>query len=558
MELSPATRPVASLERHLGDPRHPERPASFAAGLASDAEGAFPAAACEALDAWGLARFYVPAAEGGALDSLEHLAGVVRAVARRDLTVAIAHAKTFLGAAPVWVAGTPAQRADVAADVLAGDVHALCLTEEAHGGDLLATDTRATRDGDAWRVTGTKWLINNATRGAGLAVFARTDPRGGARGFSMFHLRKRDDGAFVCTPRVATHGIRGADISGIRFEGFRAPPSALVGGEGRGLEVIMKVLQVTRAFVPALSLGALDAALRHVVAFARERRIGATAVAEIPHARRALVDAFVELLAMEALVRVCAREASAAPERLAVASAVSKYLAPTRVDEALGALAEVLGARRYLRGDLLEKIRRDHSLVPLFDGSTVVNLNALAQELPHLTGTDGPVDLRPYRLHAPTPPFRFDRLDLVCRGDALDAPVAHARAAVEASTTGALRDELAARLDQLAAGLRACTGPRAPRERALAQSPAAFANARAFARLYAARACALVWAEGRAGFDDFFARGEWLALALRRLLTPGEEAPVADWYERAAERLLDLEARGATFAFESLTPEPTS
>jgi PAS domain-containing protein len=37
-----------------------------------------------------------------------------------------------------------------------------------------------------------------------------------------------------------------------------------------------------------------------------------------------------------------------------------------------------------------------------------------------------------------------------------------------------------------------------------------------------------------------------------------EEAPVADWYERAAERLLDLEARGATFAFEALTPEPTS
>src|SRR5581483_8075326 len=86
------------LETYLGDPRDPASRIPFATALALDAAEAFPREAVRALDAWGLARHYVPAAAGGALTSFDDLTGLVRAVARRDLTVAIAHAKTFLGA----------------------------------------------------------------------------------------------------------------------------------------------------------------------------------------------------------------------------------------------------------------------------------------------------------------------------------------------------------------------------------------------------------------------------------------------------------------------------
>src|SRR5205085_4609286 len=54
--------------------------------------------------------FYVPDAAGGSLRSFEVLTSLVRSVASRDLTVAIAHAKTFLGVAPVWIAGNSAQQ----------------------------------------------------------------------------------------------------------------------------------------------------------------------------------------------------------------------------------------------------------------------------------------------------------------------------------------------------------------------------------------------------------------------------------------------------------------
>lgn len=81
---------------------------------------------------------------------------------------------------------------------------------------------------------------------------------------------------------------------------------------------------------------------------------------------------------------------------------------------------------------------------------------------------------------------------------------------------------------------------------------AAFTNAQRFSRLYAARACAPVWVESQHDFDEFFAHRAWLALALRKLLIPADEAADLRWYEHLAERLFELDARGITYAFEPI------
>src|SRR6185437_7009261 len=91
--------------------------------------------------------------------------------------------------------------------------------------------------------------------------------------------------------KIPTHGVRGADISGVRFDRCPVPEGARIGAAGQGLEIMMKSLQLTRVLVPTISLGALDTAIRHVVAFAESRRIGSGTVAEIPHARRILTEA---------------------------------------------------------------------------------------------------------------------------------------------------------------------------------------------------------------------------------------------------------------------------
>ncbi len=569
MHLTPSSALAQRFERDLGDPRAPDAAITFRESLALDEREAFPERAVAALDAWGLARFYVPEAHGGALASFEALSSLVRVVARRDLTAAVAHAKTFLGAAPVWVAGTASQRDALGADITHGLRVSLGLTEEAHGGDLLATETVAVEAPGGYALSGEKWLINNATRGDAVTVLARTDPRGGPRGFSLLFVDKRRAAGVTPLPRIATHGIRGADISGLRFERCAVPAEALVGARGQGLEVTMKALQLTRTLVPSLSLGALDTALREVLAFARSRRIGGGAVSDIPHARRALAAAFVELVAAEALVRAGARSVHVAPERLAVWSAAVKYLVPTRVDAALGRLSVVLGARHYLRASVFEKILRDHRLVALFDGSTVVNLSSLAHEVRRMAPDRAPRDAGALRARVETlfdlrrelPAFRPEGLDVMARGDdELAAALATASNEVErlspAEVEPAVGRYLASRVADPRAELAAITAARASTERPLAQSPESFAAAERYARVHGAVACLMTWLHSRTLFDGYFARGEWLALALWQLSDARGAAPEGDWYERALERLADLDAGDRWLSLEGPSTRP--
>ncbi|CAM5356160.1 hypothetical protein SGLAM104S_00265 [Streptomyces glaucescens] len=209
----------------------------------------FPAEACAALDAFGLPSHYVDARHGGLLREMPELAALQRAVARHDLTIAVAHGKTFLGAVPVWLAGSPAQAARLAEDVRRGAVVSWALTERDHGGDLMAGEVTARpAPGGGWRLDGEKWLINNAGRSRHICLLARTGEQGGPRGFSLFLVDKARlaPASYRALPKVRTHGIRGADISGIAFDGAVVRDDALIGAAGTGIDTVLRSLQLTR------------------------------------------------------------------------------------------------------------------------------------------------------------------------------------------------------------------------------------------------------------------------------------------------------------------------
>ncbi|MBY8851178.1 acyl-CoA dehydrogenase, partial [Saccharothrix sp. MB29] len=394
----------------------------------------------------GSCRWYVPDRHGGRLTDFGDLVSVVREVARHDLTVAIAHGKTFLGSAPVWVAGAPEQADRVARRVSGGAAVAWGLTERGRGSDLLASAVTAVPHGGGWRLDGEKWLVNNATRGELVTVLARTDPEGGPRGLSLFLVDKRelDPGTYRCLPRERTHGIRGADISGIGFTGAALPGSALVGPVGSGVETVLKALQLTRTGCAALSLGAGDRALELTAAFVRERRLYGRALADLPIARRSLGRGAAALLLAEATATLAARLVHTHPEELSVVSAITKAFVPTVVGRALADFADLLGVRGFLPRTTaygrFAKIERDHRIVGIFDGSTPVNRAALIAQFPRLGRRSAGEDVD---LSGPLPPLDPTRLRLVSpTGCTLVAGLPSAIADVRAAAGDEVRDLL--------------------------------------------------------------------------------------------------------------------
>ncbi|MGI3203473.1 acyl-CoA dehydrogenase family protein [Streptomyces sp. GLT-R25] len=308
--------------------------------------------------------------------------------------------------------------------------------------------------------------MNNATRGSVLCVLARTTSEGGPRGFSVLLVDKRTltPGSWRPLPKVPTHGIRGADISGIVLDGAYVDREALIGPEGSGIETVLKSLQLTRTMCASLSLGAADHGLRIALDFARKRRLYGRQLAELPQARALLAAAVADVLTHESLALVASRMVHTTTGELSVVAAVTKYLLPTGTEDVLTALGELLGARAFLVSGpgtgpygMFQKVERDHRIVGLFDGNTLVNLNSLILQfrslVRHWRRRTPPADgmRTACDLAAPLPEFDPAELELAARRGAAPLAALPAWTAVLRERTAeepALKDtaELAERL----------------------------------------------------------------------------------------------------------------
>lgn len=519
------------LEAFLGDPMRPAGPLTFGQAVTDDREERFPGASLEALHRWGYSAYQVPAELGGRLSSLEELLTLGRVVASRDPAVAVIANSPVAAAMPVWLAGTPAQRQAVAEAVLAGERVALGLTEKEHGADLLASETTARRTEAGYLLNGSKWLINNVRLARFLCLLVREPERQGLRSLSVLlvDLARLPLESYELLPRISTHGLRGADIAGIRFHDAPVPGEACIGRPGRGLELTAQSLVVTRTLVPALSLGALDTALRCTVEFLRERRLYGGLAVDIPYVQDELAAAFLDLLVAEVVARTCVRVLHLLPDSSPISSGVAKYIVPHVAETRMRALATVLGARHFLRQDhwfgIFEKLLRDVRLFSLFDGSEPVVLATLAAQVSCLSvstdpaGADGLFDPRRDAGSA-WHPFGSREFPTVADEDPVTAGVEAVCAALERGAAGDQALRRAAHLLRTEARDVCAWAERAVDPR----SQAAQRLGERYARLFAALCLARDWlartAAGRTRLPP-----AWLAAGLVALLEPGERMP---------------------------------
>jgi alkylation response protein AidB-like acyl-CoA dehydrogenase len=572
----PHSRPyhfAEQLERAMGDPLDPSCPASFARAVELDEKEEFPSEFIELLRSLDVHRFLIPREIGGLLQSFEESLAILRLIARRDLTAAIAFGQTFLGAIPVWLSGSEGQRHALASSISDGDLGCLALTEEAHGGDLMATEFRAAPCESGYLLSGRKWLINNGVRGGFASVFAATSTEPSFSGFTLFLLDRRSGAVaegLSPLPRVRTHGIRGADISGFECRRLRAPESAVIGSAGRGYEITLKTLQISRTMCAALSLGAADTALRAALDFALRRRVFGDTVSAIPSARDQLTGAYADLLMCDCLALAAARALDCAVSRMSVWSSIVKYFVPTTTEDLVRDAAVVLGARHYLReghfSGVFQKAMRDNAVVGLFDGSSAVNLHIISGQLGALAAgrkrlgatPDSQAaarlrDLFSLREHLSARGFPRDS-DLTFTNDGRDEIVEGLSSAFQAELPEEIAELLRLLRQELERVDRSFEALREAGDRRV-NSSARFDLARRYCRISAAAASVQMWIHNRGAGDDFFNGGAWLNVILHRVLarlnpdTP--EAPPSA-REQLFEHMTAQFERGDLFSVSSI------
>ncbi|WP_432029994.1 acyl-CoA dehydrogenase [Streptomyces sp. 1222.5] len=519
---------IAELERRLGDPTDERGELSYARLLEADERAELSEAGERALDELVLNADFVPLEHGGRLERIDTLVRVLRQVFRRDIALGLGYGVTsFMAAVNVWSSGTAEQRGRLAELLLDGQKVSVAYHELAHGNDFVRNEFQARPADGGYLLNGAKQVINNADRAAAWVLFSRTSPAPGSRSHSVVFAERAglDQDRFQVLPRYDAVGVRGCHLSGLDFTDCPVPTSALVGEEGKGVELALRAFQITRSAVPGMAIGATDTALRTVVGFALGRQLYRKSVMDIPHARSTLANTFLDLLISDSLSLAATRAVHVLPEETSVYAAAVKYLVPKMLTDAMYDLSIVLGARFYVReGEfgIFQKHVRDLPVLSLGHAGSAACQATIIPQLSRLARRswfrDEPAPATVFRPREDLPGIPFDRLTLASGRDGLSATLV---AAVDLLPSGspeeraahgiALRfmDELR-RLQEQSLNL-------APQDRTALASPAAFALADRYAVVLAAASVIGVWQQAQGDTDPFLADPAWLAAALHRL-----------------------------------------
>ncbi|MGW5724079.1 acyl-CoA dehydrogenase family protein [Amycolatopsis sp. NPDC003865] len=277
--------------------------------------------------------------------------------------------------------GTPDQRTRWLPRLAAGQaIASFALTEAEAGSDPGGLTSRAVRDGDRYRLSGTKRFITNAPLAEVFVAFARTDlDSTGSRGISAFLVPAGAPGVTV-GPHDAKMGQAGAWTSEVVFDDVELPDDALVGEEGKGFGIAMASLARGRLHIAALCVGMAERALAEAVEYARTARQGGRVIGEYQLVQALLAESHAELAAGRAMVHEAAAKYDSNEDRKLGPSSAKLFCT-----EMLGRVADravqVHGGMGYVRGVTVERIYRDARLFRIYEGTSEIQKLVIARQL---------------------------------------------------------------------------------------------------------------------------------------------------------------------------------
>ena len=246
-----------------------------------EAADAIPDAIVEEMKALGLFGLSIAEEHGGLGLTMAEEARVAIELGRTTPAFRSAFGTNVgIGSQGLVLAGTPEQKAHWLPKIARGAIiTSFALTEPDVGSDSGSVKTRAVRDGDVYRLSGTKRYITNADKAQLFTVMARTGAEAGGRGVSAFLVPRDLPGVSIGEPEKKM-GQKGARVADVRFDDVPVPVANRLGAEGEGFRIAMQVLDRGRLHIAAVCVGVAERLIADCVAYASERRQFGKPIAE--------------------------------------------------------------------------------------------------------------------------------------------------------------------------------------------------------------------------------------------------------------------------------------
>jgi alkylation response protein AidB-like acyl-CoA dehydrogenase len=324
----------------------------------------------------------VPAEYGGLGGSFVTYVKVVEEVAKACASSALLIAVQELGALPIMIGGSEEQKRRWLPDLASGKkLAAYALTEPGSGSDAAGSmRTKARRDGDAYVLDGSKIWITNGSVADVVTVFAVTDPTKGPNGISAFVVEKGTPG-FTVGKLEKKMGIRGSPTVELAFDNCRVPAANLLGDEGVGFKIAMKVLDKSRPGIAAQALGIAQGALDYATEYTKQRVAFGKPISQQQGLQFMLADMKTEVEAARLLLYEAARKCDEnAPDVTTWAAMAKLKCGDTAMSVTVDAV-QLLGGYGYSTEYPVERMMRDAKITQIYEGTQQIQRIVIARAM---------------------------------------------------------------------------------------------------------------------------------------------------------------------------------
>jgi acyl-CoA dehydrogenase len=284
-----------------------------------------------------------------------------------------------LGLLPILIAGNEEQKATYCGRLVDGDLAAYCLTEPEAGSDVAGIKTAARKEGDHYILNGSKTFITGATVANFYTVFAYTNPEKRYQGMSCFIVERDWDGVSVGKP-FDKMGQHASDTAEVIFDNVRVPASHLLGNEGEGFMIAMKVFDRSRPTVAAGAVGVARRALEEAINYAKTRHSMGQPIWQYQAIGHMIADMAMEVEAARLLVWKSAWAVDAGERNTTIAAFAKAYAADTAMKICTNAV-QVFGGYGYMAEYPVEKLMRDVKIFQIYEGTSQIQRNIIVREL---------------------------------------------------------------------------------------------------------------------------------------------------------------------------------
>ena len=328
-----------------------------------------------------LFRVFVPEEYGGLGGGCLELCLVTEELSRVCSGVGVSYADNALGTFTLLGYGSEEQKRKYLPDVASGRrLTAFAVTEAEAGSDIGAIKTTATRTDVGYVINGTKQFITNGGEAEIYTIIVLTDKEKGPRGASAFLVEKGTPG-FSFGRKEKKMGIRTSATRELIFEDCLVPAENIIGREGMGFIMTMRLFDLSRPGIGAQAVGVAQGAMEAAVGYAKKRIQFGHPIISFQAVQHMLANMATDVEAARALVYAAARTVDSGAKNVALESAMAKVFASDVAMRVTTDAVQIFGGVGYMRDYPVEKMMRDAKITQIYEGTNQVLRSVIASEL---------------------------------------------------------------------------------------------------------------------------------------------------------------------------------